>query len=193
MKSNPREKWLLVCFPAIFTAIVYSWGFARKNSVALSEARNQLQQVSAQSDAQAALARKTQELSRIEDQYDNYVERKNATPAVAGASQNSGANRAAALKLLAAAVDRSDLMLIHSSALTEATKLKDITALSKGIDLPAPQLWRLELAGSYLNMLKMLTELKKAETFVVPIDVKMEPMKDETESPAMKWTLTVWI
>ncbi|HYG73963.1 MAG TPA: hypothetical protein VEK08_03065 [Planctomycetota bacterium] len=192
MKSNPRDKWLLICLPAIFTAIVYSWGFARKNSVALSEARKQLQAVSDQPDAQAALMRKTQELSRLEDQYENYAERKNAARAVPGVP-HSGANRAAALKVLAAAADKSNLVLLQSSALSEASKLKEVAAISKGIDLPAPQLWRLELAGSYLNMLKMLTELKKAETFVVPLEVKMEPLKDETDSPGQKWTLTVWI
>jgi hypothetical protein len=192
MKSNPREKWMLVCLPAILTAIVYSWGFARKNGVMLTAARTQLQEVSAQGNGKLNLTRKTQELTRLEDQFDAYAERKQA--AVKARGDVSGSNRTVALKRLAAAADSSNLVLIQSSAITDSTaKQRQLAALSKGMEMPAPQLWRMELCGSYLDMLKMLEELKNADAFVVPVDVKMEPLKDETESPAMKWTLTVWI
>ena len=54
-----------------------------------------------------------------------------------------------------------------------------------------PQVWRIELAGSYGNVLKMLEGLKKAEALIVPLSLSMQT--DPRERKPATWTMTLWL
>jgi hypothetical protein len=193
MSTSERDRWIKICFPAILTLLIYSWGYARKNSTTLTDARKQLSEFSMLPSSQSALTKKTMELSKLGDQVNDFAARKTAAAGGSGVRKSS-VGRTTALKVLTGLAEKSGLVLLEAAPNEMATPmLKVITTISKGVDLPDPQLWRMELAGSYLDMLNMLTELQKIDVFAVPVEVKMEPLKDDAVGPAVRWTLTVWI
>ncbi len=54
-----------------------------------------------------------------------------------------------------------------------------------------PQVWRIELRGSYSNVMKLLEGLQKADALVVPLSLTMQADKNERK-PAT-WAITLWL
>lgn len=54
-----------------------------------------------------------------------------------------------------------------------------------------PQVWRIELGGSYANVMKLLDGLKKAEALIVPLNLSMKA--DKSERKPATWAMTLWL
>ena len=65
------------------------------------------------------------------------------------------------------------------------------SALSRVANATPPQVWRIELSGSYPGMVKLLGGLQKTKPLIVPLNLSMEADKNERK-PA-KWVLTLWL
>lgn len=55
----------------------------------------------------------------------------------------------------------------------------------------APQLWRMQLIGTYANVLHSLQELSSGEALAVPVALSMK--QPETLGSAREWYILVWI
>ena len=54
-----------------------------------------------------------------------------------------------------------------------------------------PEVWRIDLTGSYSNVVKMLEGLKNADALIIPLTVSMK--SDARERKPTCWTLTLWL
>jgi hypothetical protein len=54
-----------------------------------------------------------------------------------------------------------------------------------------PQVWRIELSGSYPGVLKLLEGLQNSKPLIVPLNLSMQADKNERK-PAT-WVLTLWL
>lgn len=54
-----------------------------------------------------------------------------------------------------------------------------------------PQVWRLELSGSYSGVLKLLAGIQNAEALIVPLSISMQTAKNNRLPAA--WTITLWL
>ena len=64
-------------------------------------------------------------------------------------------------------------------------------ALTEHSGAASPQFWRLELQGSYANMVRILDALSTIDELVIPVSLSMEP--GVNGNSAAMWTLKVWI
>lgn len=55
----------------------------------------------------------------------------------------------------------------------------------------APEMWRIEMQGSYAQMRKLLDALAAAPSLIVPLHLGMK-LDEESRAPAV-WTLTLWL
>lgn len=70
--------------------------------------------------------------------------------------------------------------------------LQDATsALSLSARAVPPQVWRIELSGSYPSMVRLLEGLQKATPLIVPLNLSM--VSDKNERKPLRWVLTLWL
>ena len=54
-----------------------------------------------------------------------------------------------------------------------------------------PQIWQIELTGTYGNVMKLLGGLQDADALIVPLNLSMTT--DKRERKPTSWTLTLWL
>lgn len=74
--------------------------------------------------------------------------------------------------------------------LPPALKSAALTLTQHGGTTP-PEVWRIDLTGSYGNVVKMLEGLENAEALIIPLGVSMKT--DPRERKPTCWTLTLWL
>jgi hypothetical protein len=65
------------------------------------------------------------------------------------------------------------------------------TSLIKSASGPPPQVWRIELVGSYSNVMKLLDGLQHTQALIVPLKVFMQADKNERQPTT--WAMTLWL
>lgn len=63
--------------------------------------------------------------------------------------------------------------------------------LTKNSGGTPPQVWRIEMSGSYSNVMKLLDGLQQANALIVPLNLSMQADKNERK-PAT-WAMTLWL
>lgn len=102
-------------------------------------------------------------------------------------------DRNQALQNISQLCEACDLSLAKSHpdpATQPPLALKEAFA-ARAPDSPLPQVWRLELYGSYPNVVKLLSGVQRITPLVVPLNVSMQPGKNGR--PPAKWILTLWL
>lgn len=64
-------------------------------------------------------------------------------------------------------------------------------ALTQHTGATSPEVWRIDLTGSYGNVVKMLEGLKNAEALIIPLSISMKA--DPRERKSTCWTMTLWL
>lgn len=193
MKMSARDKWLLAILPAILTAILYVFGKGWISEKALKDARLQSEKARAAMLQPAVLAGKMKVLGELNDKLSDQRD----LAAKLGESAKSvqlkpSGNRTETLKKISEMLNAKNLSLLNSARLAEGA-LKDSkhSALAEQIGLPVPELWRMEIAGSYRNMLEAIDAMGASDSFIVPLSIGMEPLNEDAGT--QRWSLTLWI
>jgi hypothetical protein len=74
--------------------------------------------------------------------------------------------------------------------LSPALKSAALALTQHGTTTP-PEVWRIDLTGSYSNVVKMLEGLKNAEALIIPLSISMKA--DPRERKSTCWTMTLWL
>jgi hypothetical protein len=187
MNLSSRDKWMCAVLPALLTAIICQTAFThplqRENDALAGQIR-----------APGSLPMRQAELRQLESDHAQIVEavaQKRKALSAAGA----GFNRTVALQQISKLCEQNHLALV-SSAPDASTKLPPPIAEAAKVlvterDTDAPQIWRLELRGSYGDFLQFLNGLGAVPPLIVPLNLSMQP--DPNEDHPISWSLTVWM
>lgn len=70
--------------------------------------------------------------------------------------------------------------------------LREATALlTRNGNTTPPQVWKIELTGSYVGIVNLLHGLEKTKPLIVPLNLSMQTGKNERQP--LKWVLTLWL
>ena len=186
-RSN-KDRWLAVSLPTLLAALV-GWAFViqpQLKEIDLLEKRvgNQggpaaLREQAVRLEAEAT-ARETAAVER----------RKSLEASARTFGQNAAMGEISALcEAHCLSLDASTVEIGEARL---PTPLKNAAKAFAGLPgATAPQIWRLELRGSYSSVTKLLAGLGKARPLVVPLSLSMQ--SDKNERKPASWVLTLWL
>jgi hypothetical protein len=183
-----RDKWLAAGLPALMTLLlgwlVFLRPASREASLLRQRVQNQGSLSARRTQVNAVLAENAtleKSLAELEDPNDSPVE--------------TVFDRNWSLQYLSLFSARHGLSLDKTSLETAArlppALQQAIPLLTNPPKAQQPQIWRLEFTGYYPAMVKLLEDLKDVKPLMVPLNISMEPAKNE-RLPA-KWVLTIWL
>jgi hypothetical protein len=182
-----RDKWLAAVLPALVTLLAGWIFFLRPASRELAGLRQRVENQGPLSARQTLLLSARTERLNLEKMI---AIKRAAAAGEAGAFDRNGAMQQVSrlcaahnLSLNAAAPEPGGKL---PRALQEAA-----AALSRMEDGVPPQVWRIELDGSYPGVVRLLEALGKTKPLIVPLNLSMEAGKNE-RNPA-KWTISLWL
>jgi hypothetical protein len=182
-----RDKWLAACLPA-FVTLLFGWlFFLRPSERSLSNLRQRVENQGPLS-ARQALVVNTQAMRA---DLEKAIADKRSAPAEEGGvfDRNSAMQQ---VSLLCAANGLSLNATSHERGGRLPPALQEATAaLTRAPNTAPPQIWRIELSGTYPDMVKLLAGLQKSKPLIVPLSVSMQTGKNERK-PAT-WILTLWL
>ncbi|HLX61099.1 MAG TPA: hypothetical protein VKX17_07430 [Planctomycetota bacterium] len=192
MTLSSRDRWLLALLPAVLTASIYIYGPGATQRARMVKAQGELQAAQEKPFDRGALSAVRSDMQQNRAAFDNAKKRLAALSAAP--AQRLGPeseDRSATLRALTAILEARGLVLVKSeklpidaeSALGRKT-LDAWKAYAEKTHAPAPQIWRVELRGSYPHMQQACEELARAPQFIVPLSVTMEMPVQEGTTPA---------
>ena len=184
-----REKWLLAVLPALLTVII-GWG--------LFYHPTDLENLRKRVESQGPLSAKQGLVTRA--QVESLTVKKSITARRdALAAETTVFDRNRAMEAV------SELCAVHGLSLN-ATKLETsgklpqalqeaIPAITHSLAATPPQVWRIELSGTYGNVEKLLAGLQQSQPLIVPLSVSMDTRLQDKEKrrQPLKWVLTLWL
>jgi hypothetical protein len=200
--SSARERVLTIVLPALLVVVVYGMFAFGGRQKALTKALDDLERTRAKAPAPAVLAGKQAEIKRVnlelETLQKNVAELKVKsdklmTPFLQPEERQHRIDRLHDL------LHYNNLVLLRESPAEGSKDGRDMR-LSPSQDRlhkllteksPAqhrPQLYRVDVAGRYLDMLEFLKALSEGDTIAIPLGLGMQDEKGRRE-----WTLLVWI
>jgi len=190
LNLTPRDKWMCAVLPALLTGIIFQMALTHpldRENEGLEKQIKAQGPIAARQSALKQLDAENAQLARIAAEKRKGVQ--------GGTEGKPGFDRTVALQQISRLCEDGGLILV-SSAPDPSTKLPATFAdtakiLLKPTDSSQPQVWRLEMRGSYGEFLKFLNQLASVPSLVVPLNVGMQP--DANEDNPIRWTLTVWL
>lgn len=182
-----RDKWLAAALPAMVTLLAGWIFFTRPAGRELASLRQRVENQGPLAARLALVARAQEEHKDLEKLI---VEKRSAVPEGESVFDHNWALQQVSvlcathgLSLNATSPESSGKL---STALKEAGEsLKDATNATE------PQVWRIELSGTYPSVLKLLQDLQKSKPLIVPLNLSMQTNKN-ARKPAT-WVLTLWL
>lgn len=180
-----RDKWLTAAIPALLTLLIGWLVYLRPAGREVSQLR---QRVVNQGSLETRKAQVTGAQADLEE-LQKSIAAKRAEPAAEG----SFFDRNWAMQQISLLCEAHGLGLEKASP-DQGAPLAPLLRES----LPAlgstgttPQVWRVELSGSYPAVVKLLAGLEKAKPLIVPLNISMQSGK--TERHPSFWVLTLWL
>lgn len=106
-----------------------------------------------------------------------------------------GFDRSHAMRRISMLCETHGLQIAQTSVEKDGNRLpaalKAVETKFTTADGQPPQVWRLELAGSYPAVTRLLMDLASTVPMLVPLNVTMETDPKERQLP--KWSLYVWL
>jgi hypothetical protein len=207
MSMGARDKMILAFVPALLTVGIYSWMYARPMTQEVSGYNRKLAEMDAQPVNPILVAEKTKTYEVMSAAVSREKARASAhMPHAQLPSPVKQGDRSGTLRVLSRQLSDAGLQLVTSQPYTPASTARtaptgstgqqgDIEWLAQKQNLPAPEYWRIELVGSYGQMLAALRSLSSTTEFIVPLTIEMESAnKYASDGKALqKWVLVVWI
>lgn len=182
---NSRDKWLAAALPAMLTLLLGWLIWLRPAGREVGQLRQRVRNQGTRDSQQTLLAVAQATRSELEK---TLSDKRGAIP-----NDQSVFDRNWAMQQVSVLCDANSLSLEKSTAETAAPlspALKEALPAVTRNGTP-PQVWRLELSGSYPNVVKLLDGLRKAKPLIIPLNLSMQTGK--TERHPTKWVLTLWL
>jgi hypothetical protein len=167
----------------------------------MAQLNTRLQEVEAQPSNPTALATKARSVEMMSAAVAKETARAAAkTPKALLPTPAAGSDRSRSLGALTRQMAASGLRLVTVSQVntgnkTQGQPVTDVEWLSQKQNMPAPEYWRVELVGSYGQMLDALKALSSSAEFIIPLTIEMESAEKKSSDgkTLQKWALVVWI
>lgn len=202
MKRTTREKVLLVTLPSLLIFMIFGWFFfwpkhreLTRAEMVLQEARARAPGLNAQvTQMQMKLANLAADLERLETQK---REAHSEWETFVGCCTdcNSRHNRIEKLNKLLA---RCKLRVVEETEADggQVSKVAGVVEnlgqqVAKLTGKPRPQLRKIKVLGSYLDVLAALEELTTKEVLAIPVGLTMKPLSHD--AAVREWVILVWI
>ncbi|MCY2927960.1 MAG: hypothetical protein NTV86_00410 [Planctomycetota bacterium] len=190
-KFTRREIWLLTALPALVVLAVYVFAFYRPQRTVLAEADRRVHALQSDLTTVGQLTAKRSELARAQQQVRLAKRELSKAQARPSSREADGPGEAGLL------ARTSRILLDHSVAVAASSRLGDAEAVAAiPADLRdkarggAPSLWRLDMAGGFVDVREALEALAQTDLPVVPLGISMEPSGVAT---AHHWKLLLWM
>lgn len=194
-----REIYLLMALPGILILIVYLFGFELSRSSTVNHLSRTLDQERETRGATLArLAAIRQQIATLNVQLDQ--EKHQAAievhPALmVPARWTNREGRLAALRNASAIFENNGLSIIASQADPDArnvlsNELSDFATLVKSDgNHPVPEIWRIQVLGTYHDLLAAISRIDQQNDFVVPLAISMKI----GDTNLRLWSVWVWV
>lgn len=181
-----RDRWLAAMLPAMLTLLIGWFFFLRPAQKEVNSLRQRVENQGPASARQPLVTRAQAEAAAVAK---SIADLREAQPAGAVFDRNWAMQQAS---LLCAAHGLS----LNSSSLEAGGRLppalqESTAALLRAPGSTPPQVWRLELTGSYPGIVNLLGGLAKTEPLIIPLNLSMEA--DKNERRPSRWVLTLWL
>lgn len=195
MNSSSREKLLVSLLPAAVVLALYAFLFAlpaqssyQKKLVELEKARRTSVDESAAELSRSHLELARNGLKRLNEQ----VRSDRDQIAILGKQWSSGDARLPAVQQVTELLDQFRLSIVSQDFEKEpvlSEYLKDLETTVKKYSVGEENLeyWQIELAGSYMDMMKFLQEIKTSGMRAFPVTISMKA--SETGDGIHTWTV----
>ena len=193
MKWGPQDRWVCIILPPLLTAALLFRVLLRPLLMDVSALR-----ASIPGQRALILPPETMDQFRAEQRQLEQTmagEQRQVEAAEAVFKKNCAENRVLTLQAIARLCESAGLTLLAMRKEDQAECPQVLQSLAQTLkeqgSAPAPQFWRLDLQGSYANMVRILDALSTMDRLVIPISLSMEPGKNG--NGAALWTLALWI
>lgn len=219
MTLSNREKWVVIGLPALLTGLVYVFFPGSYANARLASYNEQIKKEREKPLSPQEIKEVSSENQKIQDALKTNREKAvtlaKLQPEKFGSLFSSDEDRGEPLRVISKAIEDHGLFLVKSEKLDSQGRTalpkymhEKLARLSETFNPPTPQIWRIEVLGSYTRMKEVCDELMKSKAFIVPLNVTMEPSRkratnekaSDVASEAVmnaggvfKWTLTVWL
>ena len=192
-----RTRWLLAVLPAVVTAVAYSWTYGRSaqerfncgcmDQIEAEHARPAPQTLASARRAAEDLARQAEELGGRA--------RRQASSAALSASEPA-ACPAVHMHALSKLMRTNRLVLVETKRAGACAGERKESCVADGLRKLAeqrpgtpPELWTVEVVGTYAQVVSALRDLNGSREPIVPAGVSMQPLSGALR----KWSLWFWI
>ncbi len=203
MTLSARDRWLLALLPAVVTAAIYIYGPCATERARVTKALSELQAEHDKPFDRRKLSALRADLEQDQTALEGAKQRLSVLSAAPEQRIGPAAeDRSETMRALSAILDARGLVLVKSEKLESdvepalGKKFLDAWKIyAEKTHVPAPQVWRVELRGSYPRVQQACEELARAPQFIVPLSVVMErlPKDNAGNGGGLKWTLTLWL
>jgi hypothetical protein len=181
-----RDKWLAAALPAMVTLLL-GWLIllrpAQREVVALR------QRVINQGPLSARQALVVQAQAQCAELEKAVAEKQAAPPSEGSVFDRNWAMQQISLLCAAHGLSLNTTALETGAKLPSA--LQETTAALLRAGGTAPQVWRVEISGSYPSIVKLLAGLQKSQPLIVPLSLSMQAGKTDRQPAA--WALSLWL
>ncbi len=189
-----REKLLILALPSLLILAVYVNWFNSPLQKDVQKTDNELRALKGKVGSPGVLAQKGARLTQVNNEgkqlREQYAELERDWKTLVGID---GPPRSEKIEDLADLLKRHGLSVVEQAQETgrEGAVPPALEAVTKRMGDRKPQVWRLRLRGTYVNMFRALTELTKGEPAITPLGLTMKeaPLYGDTR----EWSLVVWI
>jgi hypothetical protein len=194
-----RDKVIAALLPALLTLAGYNWLYGRAASQQLSALNARLASAQTTNANESALYEKRRAVELLKKSIATEEEKKKLVQPRATLPSPSRADRSQSLRTLTRQLADSGLTLVKTmrtdTRVSTGQTQTDMAWLAEKQNMPMPEYWRIELLGSYAQMLDALKGLAASSDFIVPLTVEMESANKSSPEGAslQKWTLVVWL
>lgn len=181
-----RDKWLAAFLPALVLLLVGWFVFLRPANRTLAGLRQRVENQGPLSHRQAQAARAQAERADLEK---TLAALRQPAPA-----ESAVFDRNAALQQVSELCAKHGLGLNGTSAEAGGKLPPTLQTAAAGLakaGTTPPQVWRIELSGTYPGVQKLVEGLQQTKPLIVPLNLSMTVDKNERR-PA-HWVLTLWL
>jgi len=201
-KFTRREMRMAVVLPAVLIAGLYALFFERPHRQLLDAVRQKTEIARRDAVPGDLLAARKSQAFLLDAQLK--LEQRRAAAATRPsltlpARWTTPSGRFEAMASISAVLSSHALFVVSTTPLRDGSAnlmaskpLQDfVAAVAHEGRSPVPEAWRVDVLGSYADLLAALQALDRRDSFIVPLGVSMEPIGPETTY--RKWSVWFWL
>jgi hypothetical protein len=195
-----REVRIVLLLPALIIVGIYVFAFALPHETHINTTRASAAKERANPVPDAQLRRAGADVTMLTQQIETEKHRTAGEPSISlPARWTTSSGRLNAVAQIDSVFKAHALYILSTSpqpntaiSTVAPQSLQDFAgAVARDGHAPVPEIWKIELVGSYGDVLNALDELHRSNLFIIPLGLSMAPLDDQ--SGYRRWSLWLWV